>query len=538
MAMGSLTLACALLLANADLPEVCHWSQSSFAIPIRFAADKRSSIKELRLYVSRDQGATWALEDRATPDKSSFRYTTSTDGQYWFIVVIIDQQNHQDPVDIWQAPVGLRMLVDTRKPEINLARAERNGDDVRVQWDIREDNPDLRTFRLEYRTADQATLWTPVNSKPALQGETSFRVATPGAVQVRILMNDLAGNVGQAEREVTGTGVAGTFPPEAVAPGPGTVPPPPGFTDTPPIPQPAPIGTPIGEYRPSPPVESAPRPQYRGEDTLPGRQTMPAPIPVPAPGQVPVASSQIQPTSGFERQSSAVTQYPPPQRGGLPAIELVNKGQAKIEFQIGKYGPSGLGSVDVYATSDDGATWTLASTDHNVTLPTPAEMRGGTPVAGSVMVDLREEGVVHGFYIVVKSRAGLGKKAPEPGTPPQVRIEMDITPPSVEMYKPQPDPKRRDTLLLSWRATDKNLANNPVTIEWAAQKEGPWNVIGTPDMPNSGQFSWPVAADVPPSVYLRLAVRDAAGNRAVALTQEPELVDLSVPEPVGFRVAK
>jgi hypothetical protein len=222
----------------------------------------------------------------------------------------------------------------------------------------------------------------------------------------------------------------------------------------------------------------------------------------------------------------------------LPPVELVNKPQAKIEFQVGKYGPSGLGSVDVYVTSDDGASWTLATTDRNVTLPSPAEMHGGVPVAGAVTVELKDEGVVHGYYIVVKSRAGLGKKPPEPGTVPQVRIEMDITPPSVEMYKPQPDPNRHDTLLLSWKATDKNLANNPVTIEWAQQKDGQWNVIGAADMANSGQYSWQVPANVPPSVYLRLSVRDAAGNRAVAQTQEPELVDLSVPEPVGFRVAK
>ena len=37
--------------------------------------------------------------------------------------------------------------------------------------------------------------------------------------------------------------------------------------------------------------------------------------------------------------------------------------------------------------------------------------------------------------------------------------------------------------------------------------------------------------NVPPKVYLRLTVRDAAGNAAVAETKDPVLVDLSVPEP-------
>jgi hypothetical protein len=154
-----------------------------------------------------------------------------------------------------------------------------------------------------------------------------------------------------------------------------------------------------------------------------------------------------------------------------------------------------------------------------------------------VNLDVKQEGVVHGYYVVVKSRAGLGKKPPEPGTPPQIRIEMDITPPVVGLYEPVADPNHKDTLLLTWKATDKNLANNPVTIEWAEQKDGQWYPIGPAEMANSGQYSWPVPANVPPSVYLRLAVRDAAGNVAVAQTDKPVLVDLSVPEPVGFKLS-
>ena len=37
-------------------------------------------------------------------------------------------------------------------------------------------------------------------------------------------------------------------------------------------------------------------------------------------------------------------------------------------------------------------------------------------------------------------------------------------------------------------------------------------------------------ATAPPNVYLRLTVRDTAGNKAVAQTPDPVLIDLSVPE--------
>jgi hypothetical protein len=39
-----------------------------------------------------------------------------------------------------------------------------------------------------------------------------------------------------------------------------------------------------------------------------------------------------------------------------------------------------------------------------------------------------------------------------------------------------------------------------------------------------------VPHNIPVSVYLRLRVRDEAGNEGVAMTGEPQLVDLSEPE--------
>ncbi len=573
MATGSLTLAFALLLANAGPPDTTYMSSGQFQIPIKINPERRNDIKELILYVSRDQGKSWAPEARVTPDKPGFPFYAANDGSYWFSVATVDRQNRQDPVDIYQAPVNLKVVVDTRKPDVRIPRAERRGDEVLVQWDVRDDNPDLATFRLEYRTADGTGVqWIPVSVQPALQGETTFRPAGQGGVQVRVLMNDLAGNQGILPRDVMPAGTAvsapeiagampGTVPPPATPPGAGIMPlpqagqaaavPPAGPPGDPPvILSPGPAGTPVGDYRPSlPSAESTSRIPGRAPDE---RAAGPAPVnaftPPPPPQQTLAQSDAgrqvIQPAGTWERadraSTAAVTPYGTPagSRGTLPPVEVLNKPQAPIDFQVGKYGPSGLGSVEVYVSTDDGATWTLSPGDRNVTLPPQTDARGGTPVTGSVQVELKQEGVVYGYFIVVKSRAGLGKKPPEPGTPPQIRLEMDITPPSAELYVPQPDPTRRDTLVLSWKATDKNLANNPVTLEWAERPDGQWIPIGPKEMANTGQYAWQVPATAPPSVYLRLAVRDVAGNVAVAQTKEPVLVDLSVPEVGGVILHK
>jgi hypothetical protein len=236
--------------------------------------------------------------------------------------------------------------------------------------------------------------------------------------------------------------------------------------------------------------------------------------------------------SGGLTQVSTVSNLGQQNLGGYsPAVEITNKKVMKIDFEVAKFGPSGLGGVDVWMTTDNGQTWELSKGDHKPILPNPGEARGAnTPLQGSVQVSLPREGVVYGISLRVKSRAGLGKAPPQPGEPPEMRVELDTTLPEAKLYGPEPDGSRSDALNMRWEATDKNLAANPITLEWAPQRTGPWYFIGAAELPNTGKYSWQVPADVPPSVFLRLTVRDAAGNTAVAQTQEPVLVDLTVPE--------
>jgi hypothetical protein len=133
------------------------------------------------------------------------------------------------------------------------------------------------------------------------------------------------------------------------------------------------------------------------------------------------------------------------------------------------------------------------------------------------------------FRIVVESKAGLGKRGPVSGDPPEMRVEVDLTPPVAQLYAPEPDPHQRNALNITWNATDKNLAASPISLWWAERKDGEWHEIVL-NQPNAGRYLWLLPPNLPFRVYMRLAVRDLAGAVSIAETSEPVLVDLSEPE--------
>ncbi len=547
MTLGTMTWTCLLLAAGAAQPDVWNMNQRAFQIPIRFDAQRRAEIRELDLYVSHDQGQTWNMEGKATPEKEYFPYTAKEDGPYWFTVAIIDQKGRQEPLNIMTAAVGQRIMVDTVKPEIEL-NANRQGEEIRVSWRITELHPNPATLRLEYGETAEGP-WTSLPITPGPTGETKF--SNPSAVTVRIQMQDMAENLGQAVKQVAAApggnvAFAPPSPPPPPAPPTPALPAPPLPVPTPVVvpPPPAPVETPTWTPRP---VEPAPGPIA----PLPPPPALPAgpindyPPPPANSGQV-VGTTQIavaprgsgNQTVAFSSAQGASPNAvypgqdaPAASRGGMPALQVVNKRQIKLEFDVEKFGPSGLGGVDVYVTTDDGATWQVMNLDAGATVLPPVDAGAGS-VRGSVTVPLAKEGVAYGYWVVVKSRAGLGKTGPHANDPPQIRVELDVTPPEATLLRPQADPARRDTLVLMWEAQDKNLTAKPITLEWCDRPapDAQWHLIGPAELPNTGRFDWQPPTEIPPNVYLRLTVRDTAGNKAVAQTPKPVLIDLIVPE--------
>jgi hypothetical protein len=508
-----------------------HMNATRFDIPITIKPERRSEVSRLELWLSRDRGKTWEPAGTATPDKSGFPFMTSGDGPYWFAVVVIDQAGRRDPPLLAQVPPNQiqKVYIDTKQPQISLS-AQRHGDDMEVTWNIAEDNLHTGSMRLEYQ-ADGGP-WTNATFMPAPNGTTHIPAPGAGAVHVRLTAADLASNqsvqvadVGAAQVSPVGREVS-TYKTISGSPA--------GFDNSAPIPLPA-IGT---QTAPSPPIPTNPDPRV-----MPLNQQSSSPPALPLASTNPVAPPAM---------PSVPAPSSPAYSAQVPQVQIVNKRQVKLDFDVAKFGPSGIGSVEVYATFDDGRTWStdlvqpdppraVPSLDANSGEPfrklvtvqevkLPPDTNSVGPLRGSVTLQLEKEGVVYGFCLIVKSRARMGKPPPRSGEAPHVRVELDTTPPVAELYAPDPDPSRPTALTLRWSAEDKHLAANPIKIEWAPRKEGPWQVIGSPELPNTGRFTWELTREVPPSVFLKLTVRDAAGNKAEAVTNEAVLVDLTMPE--------
>jgi hypothetical protein len=497
--------------------EVRPMREAEFNIPIDIAPQDRADFAKLLLYCSTDQGKTWAQAATAPPQALTFTYNARGDGMYWFKIGYVDKGSNQSmPQNVYEGPPDLRVIVDTRRPEVKLQSQERLKDQIEVSWEARDANLAPHGLTLESKAAN-GTVWLPVLPAPTgTSGQQRINVGTAEAVQLRLTAKDIAGNQTQTVIDVAGESVvqpAGQNTPQGGT-GAGLVlppSPPSQGTNTSMSPQQAPGAKPPQntEFRP---VQQQPNPPSLG-----GNPSRPA---------LAVSDHGSSRTPGNTQPLATSTPAP----GGMnmtrnrqvhPSMQFTSQTQMELNYKIPTLGPSGVGMVELWMTQDEGQTWAKHSEKPEPQPPYTFDVPG--------------EGM-YGFTLVVKSKAGLGRPAPKPGDAPTVRIEVDTTMPYVELHPVEADPRRKDILFLLWKAEDRNLGTTPVTLQWSENPNGPWQVVAE-NLPNTGgtapltgRYAWQMPPKLAYRIYLRVEVRDRAGNVGIAQTTEPVLVDLTVPE--------
>jgi len=468
--------------ATLSLPELIATRHPVFAIPFRVdpPADPARQPTEVQLYVSDDRGAHWQLYAKAPVAEQRFMFRAGADGEYWFVIRTLDRSGQLRPETIG-AP-GLRVLVDTLRPAFKLTARRVESKQVSIHWEIEESHLKPNSLSVQYRALPNGP-WQqvaidrqdPAGTATPTAGDATFALKPgEGDIQIRGEVADTAGNLGFGHAQVGANRTAGPQKAEASAAPP----------------------TPVAARRSEFPAggEASPAAEPRGSVAININ---------PAIGKRYVAADE---------QATSLPSIP-----GLPAGErprMVNSRMFELDYDVDSVGPSGIGRVELWGSRDGGQTWRSYTLD--------------TTRRGPLLVNVEEEGI-YGFRVVVSNGAGLGGMTPKSGDLPDLWIGVDLTKPTARIVSAQQGvDDEAGRLIISWQADDKWLAARPVSLSFSETPAGPWLPIAS-GLENTGRYAWPLDNRTPQKIYLRLEVRDEAGNVGVHQTTEPATIDQSRP---------
>ncbi len=526
------------------VPRIYHKGRN-FRIPFNLNPESRDRIKELHLLVSEDLGYHWRAVSKTFPDHPAFTFRSSHDGEYWFAVQTRTINGKVSPPPDTTVEPSLKVVVDSFPPSLFLEPDERRGSLASVRWEAKDENLDLKTLVLEYQV-EGVGVWRRVPiARPKLIGGQRWDAGTAEALKVRASVADKAGNVTEAaidlpDATATAPDLASMDPPAEDPPsvaqishgGEPEISAGPGFTpvNQGSLPGPGSASQARRSNRPirprtnevatrgqrQPPVDWGPDPDSRSGIPLAARE---------APSNdhfAPVGATAAngRATSRSSEPGSTTDRAVP--RGEVPvrapgSTLLVSSPRFKLQYAIDDAGPGGPASVELWITQDGGRTWIRRGDDPDRVSP--------------FEIDLGGEGT-YGICLVARSASGLGDQPPAPGDPPQSWVEVDGTPPQVQLQPPQIGTGvNAGKVAISWRASDLHLPPKSVSLSWRADQPGAaWQIISE-GLENTGQFVWSVPATVLQKFHLKVEAADTVGHKGAADTTDTGgiMVDRSRP---------
>ncbi|MCH7686319.1 MAG: hypothetical protein IH899_06520, partial [Planctomycetes bacterium] len=193
--VGVAVIGCATVCdAAPTTPQLVYTNKMRFRIPYRFDAAEMRKIgaREIRLYLSVNQGLRWQLIQTVTPVAGRFDFQATGDGEYWFAVRTADVRGILHPQQTIVQP-GLKVVVDTKQPILNIVLKQFQPGTVRLEWSASDAHLDLSSLRLEYIQPGWQS-WKQVAVTPQATGQTSWKVHGGGLVAVRGQIRDAASN--------------------------------------------------------------------------------------------------------------------------------------------------------------------------------------------------------------------------------------------------------------------------------------------------------------------------------------------------------
>lgn len=464
-----------------------------FQVPNLNSANPTLVPQLVQLLGSVDSGRTWYIVGMAYPQQKQFVFQTSGDQEYWFRVRTLNAYGMS--LEAESRVPQLRVTVDTTAPELSLVAQAYQRPDVTepqtlVRWRVQDAHFSPEKFRLLVWNVTDSS-WKEVSfpnscwdgADPIWDGEVVCPYPPAETTVFRAEAFDLAGNFISKQTGVTesaGTVSDGSdptaapkdpfYPSEVAAaeaeqkrrqPGTSTVN--------------------SGGWRGT--VQTGPMAQngkITGEDTMASDKSEDGLVSIDL---LPAYNGRTPADLGRFR--------------GLPEgvwPQMSNSRYFEIDYDVSAVGPSGVAKVELWGTRDGGKTWRRFSEDADRVSP--------------ISVTLSEEGW-YGFIVTVQSGAGVGGTPPESGDKAQVWIGVDRTPPYGRFLEVKYEAGK---LVAKYEIEEVWLAERPIRFYYAAQQDGPWTPIGTENLDATGTFIWTLDPSIPARFYLRMEMRDRAGN--------------------------
>lgn len=506
-----------------DVPAPIVTRQTVFSIPFNVpvvnAADQPA---EVRLLTSADRGATWQVTDRVDmraqrlPYKGGFVFRAPTDGEYWFAIRTVDRAGQMKP-ERTSGP-ELRVVVDTRSPPLR-PQSQVNGQNFATSGPTGV-NPAPLTASMNRGTNHgaagsgtggfaQSTQW-PADARTDLplgrgDGAPKQPMIRAADAPTSSLDRAPARDLGPIEGPALSPPADGRLRPSghfqdrdatrAIESG---------------------INPPIGNQYARPADEFAAttnsrstslgnRPTAAAEPAASDRST----IYFDRGGRGAVAGNEVS-SPRMTRTSGLDYVIPPGEQ-----LRMVNSTTFELDYDVESVGRSGIARIELWVTRDGGRTWDSMGVDSDNRSPFRATVDG--------------EGI-YGFRMTVESGSGLSGRAPQAGDLPDVWIGVDLSRPVARLISAEPGAgERAGEMMIRYEASDALLAKGPVTLSRSGQPGGPWTTIAA-GLENNGQYSWRFDNTAPDRVFLRLEVRDEAGNVGAFEAADPISLERVLPQ--------
>ncbi|HEX4149455.1 MAG TPA: hypothetical protein VHY20_10720, partial [Pirellulales bacterium] len=185
---------------------------------------------------------------------------------------------------------------------------------------------------------------------------------------------------------------------------------------------------------------------------------------------------------------------------------MVNSLSFELDYDVQSLEGAAAAKVELWWTGDGGLSWNLFGLDDDTRSP--------------MLVTVDREGL-YGFWMVIEGSGGLRGQAPRAGDLPQVWVGVDMTRPAARIMAARlVSTDAGDEIDVNWEAGDALLAKKPVSLEYSINALGPWTPLAV-NIENKGSYACRINQRLPRTLYVRLHVRDEAGNEQLAQLNSP-----------------